>query len=78
MIADDLLRLLERHDQRLALGPRRDIETVERKVVLVDADMHILETGEAGEPRLARNQPFDGNPQEGARAGHLRRLIRGA
>jgi hypothetical protein len=68
VVADHLVRLLEAHHQRLALGARRDVEAVEVEIVLLDADMDILEGGKAGEAGLAFGQAGDRHAGECAGA----------
>lgn len=76
VVADDLLGLLEGHHQRLALLPGRNVETVEREIVLVEPDVHALEILQTGETRLARNQPLDRDAGKGPGPCDQRELVR--
>jgi len=69
VVADHLVRFLEGHDQRLAAGGTRCVETVEAEIVGVDADMHAVEHGKAGEALLAGEQRLDGRRRHCANVG---------
>ena len=79
VVADDLVRFLERHDQRLGFLAGRDVEAVDREIVLFDADMHVLEGAQAAvEAALALQQPLDRLRREGACARRQILLVLGA
>jgi hypothetical protein len=59
VVADDLVRLLELHHQRLAALAGRDVEPVDGEIIRLDADMAVLEGAEPGETAAPSEQPVD-------------------
>ena len=76
VIADDFVRLLERHRQGLAPRARGHIKAVQREIVFFDTHMTVLKGTEPLKPALPLKKPFNGHTGEGLGPLHHRRIVR--
>ncbi len=76
MVADHLVRLLERHYERFALAACRNIEAVQLEIVAVEADVGVLEAGQFGKAAMPGEQAIKRGTGKGGSAGNQLDIVR--